>query len=134
MKELDRLMTRFKAACRQGHRYMTEDRWGPGMNTFDKMSKVAKEILKFGRDGEERLISLVEGEDLLLALHAASCIYAVDPVRCERALVRIMKEDRGFFGHGARLQLEMRKHGKDWMIDKYMSRLPGSGKPRRLNS
>ena len=89
--------------------------------------------MKFGRDGEERLFSLVEGEDLLLALHAASCIYAVDPVRCERALVRIMKKDRGFFGHGARLQLEMRKHGIDWMIKKYMSRLPGKREPRRLD-
>jgi hypothetical protein len=132
MKELDRLMTRFKAACRQGHRYMTEDRWGPGMNTFDRMSKVAKEILKFGKDGEERLLSLVEGEDLLLALHAASSVYAVDPVRCERALVRIMKKDRGFFGHGARLQLEMRKHGIDRMMKKYFCRLPEKGGPRRL--
>jgi hypothetical protein len=134
MKELDSLMKRFEAACRRGHQYMTEDRWGPGMNRFDKMSGLAKEILKFGKEGAERLFSLAEGDDLLLAIHAANYLYAVDPRRCERALIRIMKVDRGFFGHGARIQLETQKYGIDWMIKKYMCQLPEKKQQRRFFS
>ncbi|HOD14406.1 MAG: hypothetical protein KBC90_11290 [Spirochaetes bacterium] len=130
MKELDRLMVRFVQACRTGHRYMTEDRFGPGMNRFNKLSGLGREIVQFGREGVERLFALAEGEDLLLAVHAAVCLYAVDPGRCEKALMRIMEKDRGFFGNAARMQLEMRKHGADWMLKKYM-RLPGKGVPRR---
>jgi hypothetical protein len=134
MKELDRLMKRFEAACRKGHRYMTEDRWGPGMNRFDTMSGLAKEIITFGKEGAERLFSLVEGDDFLLAIHAAPRLFAVDPRRCERALERIMKMDRGFFGYGARIQLETRKHGIDWMIKKYMCQLPKKKVPHRFFS
>ena len=134
MKDLDRLMARFVNTCRGGHRCMTEDRWGPGMNRFSKMSGLGREILQQGRVGAERLFSLAEGEDLLLAVHAAVCLHAVDPGRCERALLRIMGKDRGFFGNAARMQLEMCKHGADWMLKKYMQRLPVKGAPRRSHS
>jgi hypothetical protein len=124
MKDLDRLIARFAGACRSGHRYMTEDRWGPGMNRFNKLSGLGREILQFGEEGVERLFSLAEGEDLLLAVNATLCLHAVDPGRWERALLRIMEKDKGFFGNGARMQLEMRKHGRDWMMKKYLRQVP----------
>jgi len=94
------------------------------MNRFNKMSVLGKEILKFGKEGAERLFSLAEGEDLLCAVHAANCLHTVDPGRCEKALQRIMEKDRGFFGNAARMQLEMRKIGIDRMIRKYMQQIP----------
>ncbi len=134
MKELNRLMERFTATCRKAHEHMTEDRWGPGMNRFGKLSEIARRILAAGDEGGARLFALVEGDDYLLAIHAVDYVYNLDQGRCERALRRIMKQDNGFFGHGARMSIEIHKHGMDWMMDKYMRRLPGSGKPRRLNS
>lgn len=134
MKELDRLMERFTATCRKAHEYMTDDNWGPGMRRFEKLSGIARQILALGDEGGERLFALAEGDDFLLAVNAANYVYNIDPVRCERALRRIMALDKGFFGQGARMKIELRKHGMDRMLDKYLSPLPGSVKPRRLNS
>ncbi len=103
---IDALTTEYSRLAKEHMVFKEEGDYKRANSVHARMSKISREILSGGSEGEKALSGLLDSEEPSVRAWAATDYYSVDPARSKRVLEQLAKEG-GLVGLEAGLVLDL---------------------------